>query len=113
MLLLALVVACGAQGDNPTAAQETAFAETSPSIGEPVEYCLYTHCGAERMMLDGRWWEATEPVYGDEGRGSSPEGWGDYKRGTLTLLSDSKAVFETDDVEIAFEPGQPPTNLCR
>jgi len=113
VLLLGLVVACGAEADDPTDAQETAFTENPPPVGEPVEYFLYTHCGAERMMLGGQWWEAVEPVYGDDEPGSSPEGWGDYKSGTLTMVSDTQAVFEADDVEIAFAPGEPPTNLCK
>lgn len=113
VLILGLVVACGAEGDDPTDAQATAFEENLPPVGEPVEYFLYTHCGAEGMTLGGRWWKAVTPLYGDEGPGSSPEGWGDYKSGTLTLVSGSEAVFRADDVEIVFEPAQPPSRLCK
>ena len=113
MLLLSLVVSCGAEADDPTDAQEAAFTESQPPVGQPVEYFLYTHCGAERMMLGGQWWEAVEPVYGEDGPGSSPEGWGDYKSGTLTLVSDARAVFEAGDVEIVFAPGAPPPHPCK
>lgn len=71
-----LLTACATPGDLPSAAEESAYASSAPPVGEAVDYFLYTHCGVESLHVDGQWWHAVEPLYGDDGPGSPPEGWG-------------------------------------
>ena len=47
---------------------------------------VYTHCGVESARIDGRWWHAQPPLYGDTDGGGPPAGWGNpYQEGTLTV----------------------------
>jgi len=97
--------ACGTTGDLPTAAEEAAYADSAPPLGEAVDYFIYTHCGVESLRVDGRWWHAVEPLYGGDGPRSSPDGWGDpYQQGELTLNSDQNITFEAEGAEIEFVP---------
>ena len=97
---------CAEQPDQPTAAQETAYAERLPPLDEPVEYFLYAHCGVQPISLGGEWWH---PVVVD----GNEDDLDDYERGTLTLTSDSQALFESDEIEVAFEPGPNAAPSCR
>ncbi len=102
--------------DLPIAAEETAYANSAPPLGEAVDYFVYTHCGVESLRVDGRWWHAVEPLYGDNGPGSSPDGWGDpYQEGELTLKSEQSITFEAEGIQVEFVPA--PTNrpmrMCR
>lgn len=103
-----LLLACAEQVDQPTAAQETAYQESLPPLGEPVEYFLYAHCGVRPISLGGAWWHpaATD---GDE------EALGDYERGTLTVTSQSRVVFTSDEIEVEFKlgPNADSSTLCR
>ena len=107
---VALLAACGTFSDEqPSAAEQSAYANTAPPLGEAVEYFLYTHCGVESLQVDGRWWHAIEPLYGDNGPGGPPAGWGNpYQKGELTLNSERSITFETEGVRVEFSPA--PTN---
>lgn len=101
-----LLVSCAEQPDQPTAAQETAYQQRLPPTDESVEYFLYAHCGVQPISLGGEWWHPVT-VDGDE------EDLNDYERGTLTVLSQSRARFESDDIEVEFEPGPNVSPSCR
>ena len=105
----ALLAACGTPNALPRAAEESAYADSAPPQGEAVDYFLYTHCGVESLYVDGRWWHAVEPIYGTNGPGSPPEGWGDpYHVGTLTLNSTRSITFAAQGLTVDFSPA--PTN---
>ena len=97
---------CAEQPDQPTAAQETAYQERLPPPDEPVEYFLYAHCGVQPINLGGEWWH---PVVVD----GNEDDLNDYERGTLTLTSESRALFESDEIEVEFEPGPNTAPSCR
>jgi len=108
-LLVALVGCSGISGggndDTPSAEEESAYAESAPPSGEPVDFFLYTHCGVESLRLAGKWWHAKAPLYGTDGEGSPPEGWGDpYQKGTLTLHSTEHVTFEAHEITVDFLP---------
>ena len=110
------LTACGTSGETPSAAEESAYAESPPPVGKPVEFFLYTHCGVDSLRLGGRWWRAAEPVYGEHGPGGPPEGWGDpYQAGELTLDSERSVTFEANGTEVRFVPADDdrPTRMCK
>ena len=110
------LTACGVSENPPSEAEETAYSESAPPVGESVEFSLYTHCGIESLRLDGRWWHAVQPLYGEDGTGSSPEGWGDpYQKGELTLDSGQHVTFEARGTQVAFVPAEDnrPMRICR
>jgi hypothetical protein len=84
----------------------------SASSGKPFD--LYTHCGVENARIRGVWWHADPPLY-NERRNGPPAGWGDpYQTGTLTMLSDSRAVFEAlgQRVVLVPAPDNQPVRIC-
>ncbi len=112
--MVALVPGC-APAVAPTAEQEAAYAETPPSTGETVPSWLYTHCGVESARIGGRWWHAVQPLYGDEGRGSPPQGWGDpVQDGRLTVVSPESAIFQAVGTRVVFVPSveDEPLRIC-
>jgi hypothetical protein len=115
-LAVALMSACGAAPDElPSDAEETAYADSAPPRGEAVDFFIYTHCGVESIRVDGRWWHAVEPLYGDEGPRSSPEGWGNpYQQGELTLNSEESITFEAEGTKVEFVPApdDEPMGMC-
>jgi hypothetical protein len=115
-LAAGLVTACGTTGDLPSAAEESAYVDSAPPLGEAVEYFAYTHCGVESLRIDGHWWHAIDALYGDDGPGSAPDGWGDpYQEGELTLNSEDSITFEAQGEEVDFVPAQTnkPMRICR
>ena len=111
-----ILTACGATGDVPSAEEETAYAESAPPLDEAVDFFLYTHCGVESLRVDGRWWHAVEPLYGDVSPGSPPDGWGDpFQEGELTLNSEQSITFEAEGTAVEFVPApeDKPMRLCR
>lgn len=68
--------------------------ETTP-CGEGVEegvayrYELLTHCGVEWAYLDGRYWIAAPRI-------KPPPDWSPIESGTVTLLDEQQARFESD-----------------
>ena len=113
---LVALTACGASEDTPSHEEEMAYSESAPPVGESVEFFLYTHCGIEDLRLDGRWWHAVQPLYGEDGTDSPPEGWGDpYQVGELTLDSEQHVTFEARGTQVAFVPSEDnrPKRICR
>jgi hypothetical protein len=101
--------------DLPTAAEDSAYTNSAPPLGEAVNYWVYTHCGVESLRVDRRWWHAVEPLYGDNGPGDSPDGWGDpYQEGELTLNSEDSITFEAKGEEVEFVPAPEnnPMRMC-
>jgi hypothetical protein len=111
----ATLVGCGDHDANLTDADVMAYAESAPPVGEPVEFFVYTHCGVDSIRLGGRWWHAEEPIYGDGGPRTAPEGWDEYQRGRLTLESEDSVVFEAEGIVIEFVPAPDdlPMTMCR
>ena len=112
---LLATASCGTE-DAPSDAEIAAYTESLPPIGEPVDYVLYTHCGVESARIGDRWWHAVEPMYGEDGRGTPPEGWGDpYQAGELTLESEESATFEAEGEQVEFVPAEDnrPMRVCR
>lgn len=75
---------------------------------------LYTHCGVENTRIHGVWWHANPPLY-NKRRNGPPTGWGDpYQTGTLTMVSDDRAVFEALGQQIVFVPApdNQPVRIC-
>lgn len=100
----------------PSDAEATAYAEVAPAVGETVEFFLYTHCGVESLRFGGRWWHAAEPLYGEKGPGSLPEGWSDpHEKGELTHESEQRATFEAVGTQVGFVPAEDdrPMRMCR
>jgi hypothetical protein len=115
MLAVSLVVAGCGGGNAGSTVQQTQYAETAPPVGERVDFAFYTHCGVESARIGGVWWVATKPLYGDEGPGSSPDGWDNpYQAGRLTVRSASQAVFEARGVRVALVPSASgePMRIC-
>jgi hypothetical protein len=84
----------------------------SPEPGVAYAVDLYTHCGVRGLDINGVWFAADPPLVVDH---SPPPGWGNPdQRGTVTLLTDTEAVFHDDaghEVRlIADEAARPP--LC-
>lgn len=109
-----LSTACGSA--QPSDAEAAAYADSAPPMGEAVDYFVYTHCGVESLKVAGRWWQAVEPLYGDDGSGDPPEGWGDpYQEGEMTLSSADSITFEANGTEVEFVPApeNKPMRVCR
>jgi hypothetical protein len=118
LLVAATALATASCGtNNPLSDAETpAYTESAPPVDEPVEYVLYTHCGVESARIGDRWWHAVEPLYGEDGQGTPPEGWGDpYQAGELTLGSEGSATFEAEGDKVDFVPAKDnrPVRMCR
>lgn len=75
------------------------------SVGETVEFSMYTHCGVESTRINGRVWNAVEPLYSSPEKLGPPEGWGDPEQGgDLTLQSTGRAVFAALGERVVLVP---------
>jgi len=113
--LLFAVQACESAVSPPTRKEAAAYSESPPPSGESVKFSVYTHCGVESARINGRWWHATPPLYG-EGVSSAPAGWDDpYQDGQLTVESSERAVFEAEGTQVVFVPSttNEPVRICR
>ena len=81
--------------EGPSSTTETSTTEPGTiRIGETVDHSMYTHCGVESTLINGRVWNATDPLYSSPEKLGPPDGWGDpYQDGELTLQSAGSAVF--------------------
>ncbi len=78
------------------------------------QFEVYTHCGVENTRIRGVWWHAKPPLY-NKRRNGPPAGWGDpYQTGTLTMVSDDRAVFEALGQQVVFVPAadNQPVRIC-
>ncbi|KQX50794.1 MULTISPECIES: hypothetical protein [unclassified Streptomyces] len=110
-IVLALALAAGAL-TGCARADSGAGADRTPTAGRTIAFDLYTHCGIEGTYIGSTWFAADIPLSDGEGNA----GWGNpYQHGTMTLKSETEAVF-TDDAghEIVFHarPESAPKRLC-
>jgi hypothetical protein len=63
--------------------------ETDIVVGESYAYTIYTHCGVNWIGMDGDQWKAENPL----GNGNPPPGWGQPERGTITVVTETRAVY--------------------
>jgi hypothetical protein len=112
---LLTIADCADAHPQPSDAEATAFAEISPSAGEPVKFFFYTHCGVESARIGGHWWHAARPLYGDGEGVGPPAGWDNpYQEGQLTVESPKRAVFTAKGTKVVLTPALPdaPVRIC-
>lgn len=83
--------------------------------GRTIPFELYTHCGIDEALVGSTYFEASTPL--SDGSGNPPEGWGNPTQwGTMTLKSESEAVFTDDaghEVHFRARPGaNTPKQVC-
>ncbi len=82
---VAMLTACGGSA-------APAPAGTSGGVRTSQGYDLYTHCGIDEARIGGHYYQAVHPL--GVVQGNPPAGWGNpYQHGTMTLISDTEAVF--------------------
>ncbi|SEC70443.1 hypothetical protein SAMN05216483_2232 [Streptomyces sp. 2131.1] len=104
--VVAVVLAAGVLTGCGTAGGDDEEPVRSAPSGRAVPFDLYTHCGIDEARIGSTYFVAETPL--SDGSGNPPEGWGNpTQRGTMTLKSDSEAVF-TDDAghEVHFRARQ-------
>lgn len=86
-----------------------ALDETEPPCGPGAElgisypYNVYTHCGVEYAVFDGRLWLLDPPL--TDGSGNPPPGWDNpFQHGLMRLLADDLAEFRTAELSVRFAP---------
>lgn len=116
MMTVALIISgCGFGDSSPSDNELAKYAEARPALGKAVDFWFYTHCGIENARIGGVWWQVNDPLYGANGPGDSPDGWGNpYQKGRLTVLSADKATFEARGVRVALVPAPSgvPLRIC-
>ncbi len=81
--------------------------ETTVSVGETVNFSMYTHCGVESTNFNGRVWNAVQPLYSSPEKLGPPSGWDDpYQDGRLTLESRDRAVFAAVGERVVLTPSE-------
>lgn len=81
--------------------RHVATPSTSPTTTAPAgllpprDFQIYTHCGVNGAMIDGRWWKVSPPL--DDGNGNPPPLWNNpAQEGVLRFTSDDTAVFTAE-----------------
>lgn len=75
-------------------------------VGVGYDHLLYTHCGVETTIFDGRLWLAQPPL--NNGSGSPPPEWGNpIATGVMRLLLADEAEFRTGSLIARFMPAPP------
>lgn len=99
--MAAVLAGCSADPDGPG----DVVVETTIGVGETVDFSLYTHCGVESTVFNGRTWNAVQPLYSSPERLGPPAGWDDpYQDGRLTLESPDRAVFAAVGERVVLTP---------
>ncbi|MFE5908102.1 hypothetical protein ACFQ6B_03260 [Streptomyces wedmorensis] len=84
----------------------TRAVRSTPAI-RTIPFDLLTHCGIDEARIGSTYFEAETPL--SNGSGSPPEGWDNpTQRGTMTLKSETEAVFTDDaghEVNFRARPG--------
>lgn len=76
------------------------------SVGVDYAHVLYTHCGIESTIFDGRLWLAQPPL--NNGFRSPPPGWGDpTATGIMRMLAGDEAEFRKGSLVARFTPAPP------
>ncbi len=103
--------------ETPSSTPSSIAPSDTPSKGvtpSGKQFEVYTHCGVENTRIHGDWWHAKPPLY-NKRRNGPPPGWGDpYQTGTLTMVSDNRAVFEALGQQVVFVPTAEnhPVRIC-
>lgn len=108
-LLLALGVSgCADQRLSPAGrGPASTSVHTTTSVGETVDFSMYTHCGVESARINGRVWNAVDPLYASPEKLGPPDGWDNpYQDGKLTLQSPERAVFAALGERVLLVPSQ-------
>lgn len=81
--------------------------ESTVRVGQTIDFSMYTHCGVESTRINGRVWNAVDPLYASPERLGPPDGWGDpYQNGELTLESPDRAVFAALGQRVVLVPSE-------
>lgn len=104
-----MTVACGTQEVGPGAGvRPPVEGDVPPSalgVGESVEFSIHTHCGVESARINGRVWNAVDPLYSSPEKLGPPVGWGNpTQSGTLTLQAPDRAVFAALGQQVVLTP---------
>ena len=68
---------------------------------------MHTHCGVESARINGRVWNAVEPLYASPEKLGPPAGWGNpYQDGKLTLQSSDRAMFAALGQRVVLLPSE-------
>ena len=117
--MVAVTMGCGTQDADTAAVRQPPAVVGAPSsepastlkVGETVSFSMYTHCGVESTRINGRVWNAVEPLYDGPDRLGPPAGWGNPEQdGELTLEAPDRAVFAALGQRVVLRPsesGQP------
>ncbi|MGW1763315.1 hypothetical protein ACWCQL_04355 [Streptomyces sp. NPDC002073] len=105
-IIFALTLAAGVLTGCAQADERADVGPVTPS-SRTIPFELYTHCGIDEARIGSTYFEAHTPLYG--GSGNPPEGWDNpTQRGTMTLKSETEAVFTDDaghEVKFRARPG--------
>ena len=64
----------------------TSEARSALRVGETVDFSMYTHCGVESTRINGRVWNAVDPLHSSPERLGPRAGWANPEQdGRLTL----------------------------
>jgi hypothetical protein len=105
-IIFALTLAAGVLTGCAQADEGADPVRATPS-GRTIPFDLYTHCGIDEARIGSAYFEAETPL--SDGSGNPPEGWDNpTQRGTMTLKSETEAVFTDDaghEVKFRARPG--------
>ena len=106
LLALLLAATCGcAAGSAAPVGEGPIRTPGAIEVGETVDHTMHTHCGVESTQINGRVWNAVEPLYSSPDRLGPPRGWGNPEQdGTLTLESADRAVFAALGEQVVLRP---------
>ena len=108
---LMLLTGCAGTSSSPsvlTATQPSLSAKQHTLVvGETVDFRMYTHCGVQSTRINGRVWNAMDPLYSSPDRLGPPPGWGDPEQdGRLTLEASDRAVFAAVGEQVVLVPSE-------
>ena len=107
LLLTVGVAGCSAEGRPVGGGPVSVPEQPRIGVGETVDFSMYTHCGVESTPINGRVWNAVDPLYASPDRLGPPDGWGDpYQDGKLTLESPERAVFVALGERVVLVPSR-------
>jgi hypothetical protein len=68
---------------------------------------MHTHCGVESTLINGRVWNAAEPLHATPERLGPPAGWGNPSQdGELRLEAPESAVFAAIGQRVILVPSE-------
>ncbi|MFH9723194.1 hypothetical protein ACH4M4_09500 [Streptomyces sp. NPDC017254] len=106
VLVAGVLTGCAKAGGGTEAVRADPSVRATPSV-RAIPFELYTHCGIDEARVGSTYFEAETPLSG--GAGNPPDGWDNpTQRGTMTLTSETEAVFTDDaghEVKFRARPG--------